>query len=160
YIIGPSHQQRVIAPLIAGLVDSIAHGAMALAAKYDNGRLQEPLLLALDEVANIAPLDSLPSLVSEGGGRGIITMWAAQNLAQLRDRYSPEKAKAILAATGAKVIFGGLTVSEDLREISSWAGEKLVPRESISKTPTSLFTASVTRSTSKERVPVIDVVDL
>lgn len=157
YIIGPSHKQQVIAPLIAALVDSIAHAATDLAAKYSNGRLQFPLLLALDEVANIAPLESLPALVSEGGGRGIITVWAAQNLAQLRDRYTPEKAKSVLAATGAKLIFGGLTISEDLREISAWAGEKMVPTDSISKTPTGLFTQQVTRSTSMERVPVLDV---
>jgi len=66
FIIGPSHQQQAIAPLMAGLVDSIAQRASELAAKR-GGRLDPPLMPALDEVANIAPLQSLPSLVSEGG---------------------------------------------------------------------------------------------
>lgn len=122
FLIGPSHQQQVIAPLMAGLVDSIAQRAAELAAR-SGGRLDPSLLLALDEVANVAPLHSLPSLVSEGGGRGVVTMWAAQSLAQMRMRYGAETQSAILTATSAKVIFGGLSHGEDLRNISSWAGD-------------------------------------
>jgi len=122
FIIGPSHQQQAIAPLTAGLIDSIAQRAAELAAAR-GGRLDPPLLLALDEVANIAPLQSLPALVSEGGGRGVVTMWAAQSLSQLRVRYGPEAAAAILTATSAKIIFGGMSHGEDLRNISAWAGQ-------------------------------------
>lgn len=123
FIIGPSHHQAALAPLIAGLVDSIAQRAAELAAAQ-GGRLRLPLLLALDEVANIAPLQSLPQLVSEGGGRGIVTLWAAQSLAQLRVRYGTEQQAAILAATTAKLIFGGMSNGQDLADISGWAGEE------------------------------------
>ncbi|WP_432830036.1 type IV secretory system conjugative DNA transfer family protein [Dactylosporangium sp. CA-092794] len=123
FIVGPSHHQDAVAPLIVGLVDSIAQRAAELAARAPGGRLAEPLLLALDEVANIAPLRSLPSLVSEGGGRGIITMWAVQSLAQLRARYGADEQQAILAATTAKLIYGGMSNGDDLRNVSSWAGE-------------------------------------
>jgi len=125
FIIGPSHYQQAIAPLVAGLVDSIAQAAAEMAAEF-GGRLDPPLLLALDEVANIAPLQSLPTLVSEGGGRGIITMWAVQSLAQLRARYGADVQDAILAATSAKLIFGGISNGQDLQNISAWAGEELV----------------------------------
>lgn len=123
FIIGPSHQQKAVAPLIAGMIDSIAHRASELAARQ-GGRLDPPLLLALDEVANIAPIESLPQLVSEGGGRGVVTMWATQSLAQLRVRYGPEQQAAILAATTAKLIFGGMSNGRDLSDISAWAGEE------------------------------------
>ncbi|WP_163511239.1 type IV secretory system conjugative DNA transfer family protein [Fodinicola acaciae] len=123
FIIGPSHLQKAIAPLVAGLVDSIAQRAAEVAA-VQGGRLTSPLLLALDEVANIAPIESLPSLVSEGGGRGIITMWAAQSLAQLRTRYGVEQQAGILAATTAKLIFGGMSNGPDLSNVSAWAGEE------------------------------------
>ncbi|MET7423403.1 type IV secretory system conjugative DNA transfer family protein [Dactylosporangium sp. NPDC005555] len=123
FIVGPSHHQDAIAPLIVGLVDSVAQRAAEIAARSPGGRLADPLLLALDEVANIAPLRSLPSLVSEGGGRGIITLWAAQSLAQLRARYGTDEQQAILAATTAKLIYGGMSNGDDLRNISSWAGE-------------------------------------
>lgn len=126
FIIGPSHYQQAIAPLVAGLVDAIAQRAAELAGVGEGGRLDPPLLLALDEVANIAPVQSLPSLVSEGGGRGILTMWAVQSLAQLRARYGQEQQEAILAATSAKLIFGGLSNGRDLEDISGWAGQKRV----------------------------------
>jgi len=123
FILGPSHLQQAIAPLVVGLIDSIAQRAAEVAAMQSGGRLPTPLLLALDEVANIAPLQSLPSLVSEGGGRGIVTQWAVQSLAQLRARYGVEQQEAILAATTAKLIFGGLSNAGDLHNISTWAGE-------------------------------------
>ena len=123
FIVGPSHYQKVAAPLTVGLVDAIAQRAAELAATRPGGRLDPGLLLCLDEVANIAPLDSLPSLVSEGGGAGIVTLWAAQSLAQLRARYGTDMQQAILTATTAKVIYGGMSNGGDLRDVSSWAGE-------------------------------------
>ncbi|WP_225854388.1 type IV secretory system conjugative DNA transfer family protein [Micromonospora sp. ALFpr18c] len=123
FIVGPSHYQAVAAPMIVGLVDSIAQRAAELAAVSPLGRLDPRLLLALDEVPNIAPLESLPALVSEGGGRGIVTMWAAQSLAQLRARYGADVQQSILTATTAKLIFGGMSNGNDLRDISGWAGE-------------------------------------
>ncbi|MEV4494043.1 type IV secretory system conjugative DNA transfer family protein [Micromonospora coxensis] len=123
FVVGPSHYQAVAAPMIVGLVDSIAQRAAELAAASPLGRLDPRLLLALDEVPNIAPLESLPALVSEGGGRGIVTLWAAQSLAQLRARYGADVQQSILTATTAKLIFGGMSNGADLRDISGWAGE-------------------------------------
>ena len=122
FIVGPSHYQDVVAPLVVGLVDAIAQRAAELAARQ-RGVLDPPLLLALDEVANIAPLRSLPALVSEGGGRGITTLWSVQSLAQLRERYGRDAQQAIFSATTGKLIFGGMSNGEDLRDVSSWAGE-------------------------------------
>ncbi len=126
FIVGPSHYQSALAPLIVALVDAIAQRAAELAAAQ-GGRLDPPLLLALDEVANIAPLDSLPSLVSEGGGRGITTLWAAQSLAQMRTRYGADGAQAILTASTAKLIYGAMSSDSDLRNVSAWAGERRMP---------------------------------
>ncbi len=128
YIVGPSHYQSVAAPLVVGLVDAIAQRAAELAARRPGGRLDPGLLLCLDEVANIAPLESLPGLVSEGGGRGIVTLWAAQSLAQLRARYGADGQQAILTATTAKLIYGGMSNGADLRDISAWAGEYREPQ--------------------------------
>ncbi|GAA3730969.1 type IV secretory system conjugative DNA transfer family protein [Spinactinospora alkalitolerans] len=130
YVVGPSHYQDAIAPMIVGLVDAIAQRAAEVAVGQ-GGRLASPLLLALDEVANIAPLRSLPSLVSEGGGRGIITLWAAQSLAQLRARYGADAQQAILTATTAKLIYGGVANDADLRNISAWAGEHRTPEVTL-----------------------------
>ena len=122
YIVGPSHYQDALAPLIAGLVAAIADRASELAAQQ-GGQLQNPLLLALDEVSNIAPIRGLSGLTSEGGGRGINTLWATQTLDRLRARYGAEEAAAILGSSTAKLIFGGLSNEQDLKNFSSWEGE-------------------------------------
>ena len=43
-----------------------------------------PTLLALDEVANIAPIPDLPAMVSEGGGQGLLVLACLQDLSQAR----------------------------------------------------------------------------
>jgi hypothetical protein len=52
-----------------------------------------------------------------------VTLWAAQSLAQLRARYGADDQQAILTATTAKLIYGGMSNGNDLRDVSAWAGE-------------------------------------
>lgn len=122
FIVGPRHLQRAVKPMIVALVESITDRAAELAAAA-GGVLDDPLLLALDEIANIAPLPSLEGLVAEGGGRGIVTIWAAQSLAAMRGIYGRDGQEAILTATTAKVIQGAMSNGDDLRNVSTWAGE-------------------------------------
>ena len=74
------------APLVAAFVEDITETARLLAARSPGARLDPPLLLALDEIANLTPLPSLPSLMAEGGGTGITTLAVLQSLAQARNR--------------------------------------------------------------------------
>ena len=46
-----------------------------------------PTLLALDEVANIAPIPDLPAMVSEGAGQGLLVLACLQDLSQARVRW-------------------------------------------------------------------------
>jgi type IV secretory pathway TraG/TraD family ATPase VirD4 len=66
YVVSPSRIQEELAPLIAALLDALCAQAIDIAITSPAGRLEAPLLLALDEVANIAPIRSLPRLLSEG----------------------------------------------------------------------------------------------
>ncbi len=101
YVVSPSEHQQAMAPLITALIESIVNAAYDL---HRQGRLPCRLLLSLDEVANIAPLPSLESIVSQG----VLVCWAAQSLAQFRHRYGEHAAEAIWSATQARVVFGGL----------------------------------------------------
>lgn len=123
YVVGPAHYQEVTAPLIIGLIDSIVQRAAEIAARNPGGKLADPLLLGLDELPNTAPMKSLPVLVSELGGRGVKTIYAAQSVAALRMRYGADQAQTIISATAAKVIYGGMSSDTDLRNVSGWAGE-------------------------------------
>jgi type IV secretory pathway TraG/TraD family ATPase VirD4 len=80
YVVSPSRIQEELAPLIAALLDALCAQAIDLAITSANGRLERPLLLALDEVANIAPIRSLPRLLSEGIQQGIVPVLGVQDM--------------------------------------------------------------------------------
>lgn len=112
------------AALVAALVEDLVETARRMAARSPGARLDPPLLFALDEIGNLAPLPSLPTLMAEGGGTGITTMPVLQSLAQARDKWSEHKAAAIWDASIAKIILGGASNSRDLQDLSTLIGER------------------------------------
>ncbi len=76
------------------------------------------MLLALDEIGNLAPLPSLPALMSEGGGSGITTLAVLQSLSQARDRWGEQAAGTLWDAAIAKIILGGGSNARDLTDRS------------------------------------------
>jgi len=112
------------AALVAALVEDLIETARGLAARSPGARLDPPMLLALDEIANFSPLPSLPTLMAEGGGSGITTMPVLQSLAQARDKWNEHQANAIWDASIVKVILGGASNSRDLQDLSALVGER------------------------------------
>lgn len=112
------------AALVAALVEDLVETARRMAARSPGARLDPPLLFALDEIGNLAPLPSLPTLMAEGGGTGITTMPVFQSLAQARDKWSENKSAAIWDASIAKIILGGASNSRDLQDLSTLIGER------------------------------------
>ncbi|MBO0981575.1 type IV secretory system conjugative DNA transfer family protein [Microbacterium sp. SD291] len=112
------------AALVAAFVEDLVETARRMAARSPGARLDPPLLLALDEIGNLAPLPSLPTLMAEGGGTGITTMPVLQSLAQARDKWSDNQAAAIWDASIAKIILGGASNSRDLQDLSTLIGER------------------------------------
>jgi type IV secretory pathway TraG/TraD family ATPase VirD4 len=123
FIVSPSEHQRAVAPLISMLVESIVHTAYRL---WREGRLSERLLVSLDDLANVAPLPQLESIISQGGGQGVNVAWSLQSLAQLAAHYGREEAEAILSATRCKVIFGGLSDPASIERVSEAIPEERV----------------------------------
>lgn len=110
--------------LVAALVEDLVETTRRIAARSPGARLDPPLLLALDEIGNLAPLPSLPVLMAEGGGTGITTMPVLQSLAQARQRWGDNAATAIWDASIAKIVLGGASGSRDLQDISTLIGER------------------------------------
>jgi type IV secretory pathway TraG/TraD family ATPase VirD4 len=110
--------------LVAAFIEDLAETARHLAAASPGARLDPPLLLALDEIGNLSPLPSLPTLMAEGGGTGITTMAVLQSLSQARDKWGDHAASAIWDASIVKVILGGASASKDLQELSILIGER------------------------------------
>ena len=112
------------AALVAAFVEDLVETARHIAARNPGARLDPPLLLALDEIGNLAPLPSLPSLMAEGGGTGFTTMPVLQSLAQARDKWSDNAAGAIWDSSIVKIILGGASNSRDLQDLSTLIGHR------------------------------------
>jgi type IV secretory pathway TraG/TraD family ATPase VirD4 len=150
YLLGATGTQLSVSPLITALLEDLLDTARTIAASQAGGRLDPPLLLLLDEAANIAPIPSLPNLLSDGGGTGITTVTVLQSLAQARARWGEAGADAMWDASTTKVILGGLAHADDLLRISRLAGDVDVPQ--ITR---STGTSGGGSSISSQRLPAL-----
>ncbi|MGH9057688.1 MAG: type IV secretory system conjugative DNA transfer family protein [Acidimicrobiales bacterium] len=103
YLCGPSHEQHRVQGLFAALVSSVVAAAVRHA-NAAGGRLDPPLLLVLDEAANIAPVRDLDTLASTAAGLGVQLVTVCQDLAQLGARYGTERARTIANNHRAKIL--------------------------------------------------------
>jgi type IV secretion system protein VirD4 len=120
YLAAPIREQARLRPVFVALVRQVLDAAYELAA--GRGRLASPLLVLLDEAANIAPLDDLDQLVATSVGHDItfLTIW--QDLAQIEARYGARWA-TIVNNHRAKVVYPGLSDPRSLELVSSLLGE-------------------------------------
>jgi type IV secretion system protein VirD4 len=124
YLCGPAHEQARVQGVFTALVGAIVHAAVL---RYERcGPLDPPLLVVLDEAANIAPLPDLDQLASTGAGMGIQLVTVCQDLAQLAARYGPDRARSIGNNHRAKVALSGIADIGTLDTISALAGEQAV----------------------------------
>jgi type IV secretory pathway TraG/TraD family ATPase VirD4 len=119
YIHAPSEHQAAAAPLVCGLLADIRR---AVYHAHRDGTLRAKMLFALDEVANIAPLDELPQIASEGAGQGLALLAALQDLSQARGRWG-QAADGFLTLFGTKLILPGIADPKTLEAISLTLGE-------------------------------------
>ncbi|MDN5717399.1 MAG: TraM recognition domain-containing protein, partial [Janibacter sp.] len=124
YLLATGAGAGASAALVAAFVEDLIETARRIAARSPGARLDPPLLLALDEIGNLAPLPSLPTLMAEGGGTGITTLPVLQSLAQARNKWNDNAAGAIWDASIAKIILGGASNSRDLQDLSTLIGER------------------------------------
>jgi type IV secretory pathway TraG/TraD family ATPase VirD4 len=165
YICAGSDEQRSTAPLVAGVLRDLRVAAYQRTATLSatGHPAGPPMLFALDEVANIAPLHDLPTIVAEGGSQGVVTLACLQDLSQAGARWGRE-ADGFLSLFQAKVVFPGIGDITTLETISKLAGEIDVAHSSRTKSPwwAPLLGqrphSSRTDSTRRERRLPVDVV--
>ncbi|GAB3764849.1 type IV secretory system conjugative DNA transfer family protein [Microlunatus parietis] len=124
YLLATGAGAGASAALVAAFVEDLIETVRKLAARSPGARLDPPLLLALDEIGNLAPLPSLPTLMAEGGGTGITCLPVLQSLAQARDKWNENAAGAIWDASIVKIILGGASNSRDLQDLATLIGER------------------------------------
>ncbi|MFT4123904.1 MAG: type IV secretory system conjugative DNA transfer family protein [Microbacteriaceae bacterium] len=139
------------AALVAAFVEDVVEASRRIAAVSPGARLDPPVLLALDEVGNLAPLPSLPTLMAEGGGTGITTMPVLQSLAQAREKWSENAAGAIWDTSIVKIILGGASNAKDLYDLTTLIGE----RDEVTDSTTVGDHGSRSAQRSIRRVPIM-----
>jgi type IV secretory pathway TraG/TraD family ATPase VirD4 len=120
YVTAPQHHQALCAPLIVGLLEQIRH---AVYERWAGGEMDATMLWALDEVANIAPIGDLPSLVSQAGGQKLQVMVGLQDLSQARSRWGADAAEGFMSLFQTKAVLSGIGDSKTLESISVALGE-------------------------------------
>jgi len=118
------------APLLSALVSDLTETGRQLAATSPGGRLDPPLLIFLDEAANVAPLPDLPQLLAAGGGDGLVAAVVLQSLDQARGRWGQQAAGAMLDSATIRLVLPGLTSPQDLRDLAQLAGERIFAERS------------------------------
>lgn len=74
-------------PLLTALVSCVVEHGRRMAERSSSGRLDPPLTLVLDDIATVAPLPELPSLLALGTGSGLPTLAVFRSPEQARARW-------------------------------------------------------------------------
>ncbi len=124
YLCAPAHDQRRLTPLFVSVVRQILEHV------YDrvtltHRPLDPPLLIVLDEAANIAPLTDLDALAATAAGHGVqlVTVW--HDLAQITARYGP-RATTVVNNHRAKLFLSGISDPSTLDYASHLIGDEEV----------------------------------
>ncbi|MFI7075531.1 type IV secretory system conjugative DNA transfer family protein [Micromonospora sediminicola] len=123
YLVGTRSGQSLVAPLFAAIAEDIIYRTLQRALTAVGGRVEPCLYLVGDEITNIAPLPSLPELVSEGGGSGIALSLCCQNTHQLQQRWGRDGGQALRDGVNARFVMGGMQDVSALKDAQSLLGQ-------------------------------------
>ncbi|HVA07817.1 MAG TPA: TraM recognition domain-containing protein [Acidimicrobiales bacterium] len=149
YICSPGRRQHLFAPLVVAALGDIRDATYQRDA---SGESFAPTLLALDEMANIAPIPDLPPMVSEGAGQGLLVLACLQDLSQARTRWG-HAADGFLSLFGTSVVLPGIADARTLRDLSALGGEREVATTTIGHTVGQRGRLRPSSSVSTVRVP-------
>ncbi len=157
YLCSTGRRQRQFAPLVVGIIGDVRDAAYARDSYADGDRrANPPTLLALDEVANIAPIPDLPSMVSEGAGQGLLVLACLQDLSQARGRWG-HAAEGFLSLFGTTVVLRGIADTSTLRDITALAGDREVPTTTVGRSVGRWGRVRPSTSVSPRRQPRLPV---
>jgi type IV secretory pathway TraG/TraD family ATPase VirD4 len=124
YIAASAEHQRAVGPLVVALLEAVRNAQYARHRSNALNKTEQgsPVTFALDEVANVAPIESLPALVSEAGGQGLHVIAAVQDLSQVRGRWGGEVADGFLSLFQHVVVLGGVRDTRTLEAVSTICG--------------------------------------
>jgi len=139
YLVAPPQDAKRLSSLFGGVVNDLIEQAFVRAMAH--GPLDPPLLVVLDEAANL-PLARLPEFASLVAGLGIqlVTVW--QSVAQIDELYGRSMG-TVIANHLTKVVFPGQSDADTLKTFSELGGEEEVLTRIDTGEKLTLFKGSV-----------------
>ncbi|MCP3425828.1 TraM recognition domain-containing protein [Rothia sp. AR01] len=129
YLVGSKSGGAAIAPFLVALMDEIVDVGREMAFQLPGNRLDPPMALVLDEIANIAPWKQLPTIMADGGGVGISTLAVFQSPAQARGQWGEQDAQALIDSAILQIQLGGSNNDTELRRFVELAGQREVKQK-------------------------------
>ena len=126
-----SKSRSAAAPLIAALSDTAMRAAERRAERL-GGRLDPPLVVPLDEAANICRIADLPDLYSHLGSRGIIPVTILQSYEQGITVWGEHGMATLWGAATKKIIGAGVNSPRLARDLATLVGQHDVPVRTLS----------------------------
>ena len=133
-------------PLITALCAAIADAGEREGIRH-GGRLPVPLLMVLDEAANIVRWKDLPKQYSHFGSRGMVVMTILQSWAQGVRCWGREGMEALWSAANIKVLGSGVDDAAFLRDRSELIGPHYERATSTSRSHRGERSVSESRTT-------------
>lgn len=141
-----------VGPLVGALTMAACKTAERIATASPGGRLETPMLCALDEAANVVRWPDLPKLYSHFGSRGIIIMTILQAWSQGVRVWGEKGMDLLLSASNVFVYGGNVREEAFLEKLSKLVGEYERRAAQVSHGSRGGSGRSVSTSTQKERL--------
>ncbi|WP_432545869.1 type IV secretory system conjugative DNA transfer family protein [Kineococcus sp. SYSU DK004] len=119
------------APLVAALTDRVVRDGVR-AAERRGGRLDPPMLVVLDEAANVCRIADLPDLYSHLGSRGVVPLTVLQSYRQGVRVWGEAGMDTLWSAATIKLLGAGLDDAKLVEDVSRLVGEHDVTVRSYS----------------------------
>lgn len=157
YLLGKDSAHSTISPLVTALTEDVLDRAEHLAVTKAHRRLDPPLVVALDEAPNIAPIPSLRQRVADGRGRGLCVIYLVQGWASAESRFGRDVARELAAITNNTLVLGGshdVAFLKDLQELCGTT-EVLKTSATVNRGHRGVRSTGSSRSLAHDREPVL-----
>jgi type IV secretion system protein VirD4 len=130
YICATGQQQKKLAPMVVGMLSDIRDAVYQRAANRED---YPPVLMALDELTNIAPIHDFPAMLSEAGGQGLIILGCMQDLSQASGIWGQREADGLLTLFNNTLLLPGIKDIRLLEMVSKLSGNHDVRTNAVSR---------------------------
>lgn len=120
------------APLVAALTDRVMRSAIRTA-EQGGGRLDPPMVVVLDEAANVCRISDLPDLYSHLGSRGVIPLTILQSYRQGTRVWGEHGMDTLWSAATCKLLGAGLDDAKLVEDVSRLVGDHDVTVRSVNR---------------------------